>query len=173
MDFNQNYFEILGLPVSYQIDLVDLGHRFRELQKEMHPDNFASSSEHEKRLSMQWSSLINTANDTLKSPLSRAVYMMEMNGKEIDHNPVLPPAFLMEQIELREELEALEDDPQGLDKLDVFKAKVRQVTGTIEKDFGSVIGNDEERALTAVYEMQFLNRLLEAANHLEEKLLGY
>ena len=114
MDFNQNYFEIFGLPVSYEVDVKGLADRFRELQREMHPDRFAASTEHEKRLSMQWSSLINTAHDTLKAALPRAIYMMTLKGREVDHNPVLPPAFLMEQIELREELEALEDDPAGL-----------------------------------------------------------
>ncbi len=173
MDFNQNYFEIFGLPVSYEVDVKGLADRFRELQREMHPDRFAASTEHEKRLSMQWSSLINTAHDTIKAPLPRAIYMMTLKGREVDHNPVLPPAFLMEQIELREELEALEDDPAGLEKLDAFKARVREVTCGIETEFGEVVDADEDRALVAVYELQFMTRLLDAANHLEEKLLDY
>ena len=79
----------------------------------------------------------------------------------------------MEQIELREELEALEDDPAGLEKLDVFKARVREVARGIETEFGEVVDADEDRALIAVYELQFMTRLLDAANHLEEKLLDY
>lgn len=173
MDFHQNYFEIFGLPVDYAVDASALAERFRNLQKEMHPDKHAASSEHEQRLSMQWSSLINTAHDTLKAPLPRAIYMMELKGREVDHNPTLPPAFLMEQIELREELEALEGDPAAIEKLDAFKARVRGVAREIENEFGRVIDDDDERALVAVYELQFMTRLLDAANHLEEKLLDY
>ncbi len=173
MDFNQNYFEIFGLPVAFNVDLENLARRYRELQKELHPDNYASSTEHEKRLSMQWSSLVNTANETLRSPLARAIYMLELKGVDMDHNPVLPPAFLMEQIELREELEALEDDPAGLDKLDDFKARVKDVLAEFELQFEAVVDEDDERALTVVYEMQFMTKLMTSADHLEEKLLDY
>ncbi|MBT4162575.1 MAG: Fe-S protein assembly co-chaperone HscB [Gammaproteobacteria bacterium] len=173
MDFNQNYFEIFGLPVTFKLDLDGLSRRYRELQKELHPDNYASSTEHEKRLSMQWSSLVNAANETLKSPQARAIYMLELKGVDIDHNPVLPPAFLMEQIELREELESLEDDPAGLDKLDTFKVRVKDVMSGLERQFEAVVNEDDEKALTAVYEMQFMTKLMASAHHLEEKLLDY
>jgi molecular chaperone HscB len=173
VDFNQNYFEIFGLPVTFKLDLDGLSRRYRELQKELHPDNYASSTEHEKRLSMQWSSLVNAANETLKSPQARAIYMLELKGVDIDHNPVLPPAFLMEQIELREELESLEDDPAGLDKLDTFKVRVKDVMSGLERQFEAVVNEDDEKALTAVYEMQFMTKLMASAHHLEEKLLDY
>ena len=171
MDFNQNYFEIFGLPVDYQVDISALATRYRELQKEVHPDNFAASTEQEQRLAMQWSALVNTANETLKSSLSRAIYMLEMKGIEIDHNPSLPPEFLMQQIELREELEDLEEDDAGLDKLDEFKMRVNKVVSGLEQDYGA--SDDDQKSLALVYEMQFLNKLLVAANHLEEKLLDY
>ena len=63
MDFNQNYFEIFGLPIDFNVDMERLAERYRELQKELHPDRFAAGTEHEKRLSMQWSTLVNTANE--------------------------------------------------------------------------------------------------------------
>lgn len=173
MDFNQNYFEIFGLAVDYALDLDDLASRYRELQKELHPDNYVSHTEHEKRLSMQWSSLVNTANETLRAPLARAVYMLELKDIDIDHNPVLPPAFLMEQIELREELEALEDDEDGLDKLADFKSKTESVMSGLEGQFSETVDRDDEAALTVVYEMQFMAKLQASAHHLEEKLLDY
>ena len=105
MDFNQNYFEIFGLPIDFNVDSDQLAERYRELQKELHPDRFASSTDQEKRLSMQWSALVNTGRETLRAPLPRAIYMLELRGLTVDHNPRLPPEFLMQQIELREELE--------------------------------------------------------------------
>lgn len=171
MDFNQNYFEIFGLPIDYRVDTAELASRYLELQKEIHPDKFASSTEHEKRLAMQWSSLVNTANETLASPLQRAVYMLELKGLTIDHNPSLPPEFLMKQIELREELEDLEEDDAGIDKLDEFRKRVTDEIGGLEIEYGE--SSNDEKSLTLVYEMQFLNKLLIAADHLEEKLLDY
>ena len=171
MDFNQNYFEIFGLPTDFNVDIVRLAERYRELQKELHPDRFAGGTEHEKRLSLQWSALVNTANETLREPLPRAIYMLEHKGLSIDHNPNLPPEFLMRQIELREELEALEEDAAGLDKLDEFKIRLRKALADLGQKFAD--SDYDAKALTLVYEMQFFSKLLAAADLLEEKLLGY
>ena len=171
MDFNQNYFEIFGLPIDFNVDMERLAERYRELQKELHPDRFAAGTEHEKRLSMQWSTLVNTANEILQSPLSRAIYMLEQKGLTIDHNPQLPAQFLMRHIELREELETLEEDAAGLDKLDEFQGQLEQALADLEQKFAD--SEDDETSLALVYEMQFLSKLLVAADQLGEKLLDY
>lgn len=173
MNFNQNYFEIFGLPVAYDVDLGLLSDRFLELQKEVHPDRFASRTEQEKRLAMQWATLLNSANDTLKSPLKRAIYLLQLGGIELEDNPQLPPEFLMEQIELREQLEDIEESDANLDELDAFKKEVKAVIASIERTFANSVADDLLQAETLVYEMQFLNKLLVSANQLEEKLLDY
>jgi molecular chaperone HscB len=172
VDFNQNYFELIGLPVSFDIDAELLNAQYLNLQKEVHPDRFASSSEHEKRLSMQWATLINTAHATLKDPLQRAIYLLEMKDVELAHNPVLPPAFLMEQIELREALEQIEESA-SLDALDKFRKQAEEVKKKVEREFADAIESDIRQAETAVYELQFITKLLVSADHLEEKLLEY
>ena len=77
----------------------------------------------------------------------------------------------MEQIELREELEALEDGAAGLDRVDEFKKRAHWAMANLGEEFAD--SNDDEKALTVVYEMQFLSKLLVAVDQLEEKLLGY
>lgn len=171
MDFNQNYFEIFGLPIDFNVDSDQLAERYRELQKELHPDRFASSTDQEKRLSMQWSALVNTGKETLQAPLPRAIYMLELRGLTVDHNPRLPPEFLMQQIELREELEELEESSAPLDGLDKFKARLNGTLNELGATFAAT--DDDERSLRLVYEMQFLTKLLIAADQLEEKLLDY
>lgn len=173
MDFNQNYFEIFGLPVDYSVDLDLLADRFIEMQKEVHPDRFAAGTEQEKRLSMQWATMLNTANTTLKNPLARAIYLLELKGVEIAHNPTLTPAFLMEQIELREELEEIESGEGDLDRLDGFKRRVVAVMAEVEAGFGESINTNTDAARQHVYELQFLTKLLMSANEIEEKLLDY
>lgn len=108
-DFSQNYFELFGLPVVFQLDQNDLVERYRKLQRAAHPDRFANSSERERRLSIQKAAFVNQAFQQLKSPLQRARYMLELRGVQFDdaRETNVEPAFLMEQMEYREALEAI------------------------------------------------------------------
>ena len=81
MDFTSNYFEIFGLPVSYQIDLALLADRYHDMQKEFHPDRYAGKPAQEQRLAVQYASIINQAYSDLKSPLCRAQYRNMWNYK--------------------------------------------------------------------------------------------
>ena len=177
MDFKQNFYELFGLPESFEVDVALLSDRYLELQKEIHPDRFASASDQEKRLSMQWTTQANTAFETLKNPLRRAIYLLELRGVTPADNPVLPPEFLMDQIELREELEDIEasstEGEADLARLDGFNRSVKEVLVKIENEFSRSLDSNLDKAEQAVYEMQFLSKLLTAADQLEEKLLEY
>ena len=154
--------------------VFNLAPRYRELQKSIHPDKYINASATEKRLSMQWAAQLNGAFDTLKAPLPRAIYLLGLNEVTISDNPTLDPAFLMEQIELREELEEIEQMKEPLAKLDEFKDRVTQVMSTLQSSFASSYDGDElGKAEQEVYKLQFLNKLYIAADHLEEKLLDY
>lgn len=75
---NQSPYQILGYDTEHmRVDLADLEKRLFELSKKFHPDRFASKSPREVQLSHDWSSAINNAYRTLKSPLSRAKYFVE------------------------------------------------------------------------------------------------
>ena len=99
-----NYFELFGLPSQFQLDGSLLSSQFRELQKRFHPDNFASASERDRLMAVQKASEINDAYQVLKSPLSRAEYLLAENGVDIrgEQQTMSDPMFLMEQMELRE-----------------------------------------------------------------------
>jgi molecular chaperone HscB len=174
-NLGKNYFEIMGLPESFTVDLVDLSSRYHQLQQSVHPDRFVDATEHEKRLSLQWATQINAAHDTLKAGLSRAIYLLELHGVDIEHNPKIAPDFLMEQIELREHLEDIADadDSASLELLDAFKASVSARIGSLEADFAAQFDADLPAAETTVYKLQFINKLLNEAVNLEEKLLDY
>ena len=173
MDFNKNYFEIFGLPVDYAVDLELLDDRFLDLQKQVHPDRFAAGTDHEKRLAMQWATLVNTANETLRSSLPRAIYVLGLRGVELEDNPTLPPALLMDQIELREQLESIEDGEGGLKELDAFRQKMQKTIKQVQAEFKEALDEDTEKAARLVYELQFISKLMDSANRLEEKLLDY
>ena len=174
MDLARDYFDIFGIDRSFDVDRSQLDATYRELQKSVHPDRFANASDQEKRQSAQWATQINTAFDTLKKPLPRAIYLLQLADIEIETNPTLDPMFLMEQIELREELEDLEEAGGPIEALDSFKAKIRQVLDGMQQDYACAwSANDLAKAEQVVYTMQFVNKLLVAADHAEEKILDY
>ena len=108
MNLSENHFEIFGIPASFDVDLAALEERYRELQREVHPDRFAGASQAEQRVSMQLSTRVNEAYQTLKSPLERAGYLLQLQGVDpgFETNTAMPAAFLAGQMERREALEA-------------------------------------------------------------------
>src|SRR5580765_3338341 len=92
VNLNQNHFELFGLPVSFAVDTAALEARYHELQREVHPDRFAAASGAERRLSMQLATRVNEAYRTLKSPLKRAVYILQSRGvdPEFETNTAMP-----------------------------------------------------------------------------------
>jgi molecular chaperone HscB len=101
-----DYFQILGLPASYKVDPAALERAFHDRSKELHPDRFASAPAAERVAALQRSMALNEAYKALKKPVSRAEYLLGKAGLTIGGNERLDPAFLMEILELREELAA-------------------------------------------------------------------
>lgn len=116
---NQNYFELFGLPEQYALDVKQLNAAWHQVSSKVHPDRYATALPSEKRIAIQWSGIINEAYDTLKSPLSRAVYLCERNGVSIDaeNNTAMAPDFLMTQMQLREQIDEAQGDNEALKKI--------------------------------------------------------
>jgi molecular chaperone HscB len=70
-----DYFTLFGLPARYQLDTQALSLRFQDLQRQYHPDKFASGSQAEQLAAVQQSATINQAWQTLRHPLMRAEYL--------------------------------------------------------------------------------------------------
>jgi molecular chaperone HscB len=173
LDFSKNYFELFSLPVGFDLDNSKLAEHYRSLQSELHPDRYASASEQERRLSVQGASLINEAYQTLKTPLSRARYLLELRGIDLESGQNLSsdPMFLMQQIELREEMEAVQGQADPLSALDKLDAQVRDWNKQLQQEFAEAYAVDElEKAGQAVLKLQFFNRLFDEIKRLEEQL---
>ncbi|MBS3912484.1 MAG: Fe-S protein assembly co-chaperone HscB [Hydrogenophaga sp.] len=107
MNLLSNDFEIFGVPVQFALDRAALDERWKDLQREAHPDRFTTANALAQRQAMQWSVRINEAYQRLKDPLKRAAYLCELNGAPIqaENNTAMPSAFLMQQMQWREDLE--------------------------------------------------------------------
>ncbi|MFI5445496.1 Fe-S protein assembly co-chaperone HscB [Polaromonas sp. UC242_47] len=116
MNLQSNDFELFDVPVQFAQDPAALDARWKELQREAHPDKFAAQGAAAQRLAMQWSVRINEAYQRLKNPLKRAMYLCELHGAPIraETNTAMPPDFLVQQMQWREALE----DAEGLENLE-------------------------------------------------------
>ncbi len=97
-------FTLLGLPPSFEIDVGELERAYFEKSKELHPDRYASAPASERVAALSRSRALNDAYQTLKKPVARAEYLLAVHGVTIGDNERLDPTFLMEILELREEL---------------------------------------------------------------------
>ena len=175
-DFSKNYFELFGMPVGFVVDGQELAVRYRELQKVVHPDRFAAAGQQSQRLSLQGATLVNEAYATLKDPLKRAQYLLGLRGVDIGagNHTLNDPAFLMEQMELREGLADVRDSADPFARLDELR---REISGMIRAQEGLIATQLEDTtdgqlaaAAQTVQRMQFLNKLHAEAEAIEAEL---
>jgi molecular chaperone HscB len=176
LDFKKNYFELFGLPVSYVVDMDRLANRYRELQRVMHPDRYASASDYERRLSIQGATQVNQAHETLKDPIQRARYMLSLNGMDVsaDNETTKDAAFLMEQLELREELEEARGKPDPYaaisELMGGINRRINSLTGQMAVQFETGQPEQLEAAKETLRKMQFLQKLRDDAESIETEL---
>jgi molecular chaperone HscB len=123
-------FELFGLPEQFAQSGAAIDARWKELQREVHPDKFAAQGPAAQRVAMQWSVRVNEAYQRLRDPLQRAGYLCERRGAPInaESNTAMPGAFLIEQMAWREALE----EAQGEGDLEQVTADLAQArAGTL------------------------------------------
>ncbi len=124
MNLQSDDFELFGLVQRFAQERSAIDARWKELQREAHPDKFAAQGAAAQRVAMQWSVRINEAYQRLKDPMRRAAYLCELNGAPIraEDNTAMPAAFLMQQMEWRESLE----EARAMPELDALDEEVQQ-----------------------------------------------
>jgi molecular chaperone HscB len=126
----QDFFSLFGLPRSYDLALDQLESAWKRLQAVVHPDRFAGGGDAQRRMALQWSTRINEGHQTLKNPISRASYLLELHGVDLqtESNTSMPPDFLMTQMAWREALDELRDQSDDQRRAQ-DKASLRQEVG--------------------------------------------
>ncbi len=176
-ELGKDYFALFGLPRSFEIDTQDLASRYRELQRQVHPDKYAHAPEQERRLSMQMTTQINEAFQTLKDPLARGRYLLQLAGVGTDEetDTRMDPAFLVEQMELRERLAEVDEQADVsvalTDLYDEIDARVRTRVDGLRAALAEDADSARARARDLVREMQFLKKLLTEVEDRQEALL--
>lgn len=173
MSEQQNYFDMFGLKPAFAVDRAALAQRYRELQREFHPDKYAARSDREQMLAMQYAARINEAHNTLRDPVARAAYLLKLAGVEVSpEQTTADAAFLMQQMELRERLEEVRGEPDPAAALDALDNEVRGLYATEQEQYAELFaGGDLDAAKNSLLKLQFLAKLQRQVEELEEDLL--
>ena len=164
MNLQADDFQLFGLEPRFSQNRADIDARWKDLQREAHPDKFAAQGAAAQRLAMQWSVRINEAYQRLKDPLKRAAYLCELQGAPVqaENNTAMPAAFLMQQMAWRESLEDT-DSAQGLEALaDEVTAEQRRVQQTLAQLLD--VAKDPAQAVGQVRALMFIERFTQEVN---------
>jgi molecular chaperone HscB len=115
-----DYFSFLGVPRKLNLDTADLEQRFRALSRQFHPDYFYNAAASERLASLERSSYLNDAYRTLRQPIARIEYLLELEGLGVgssartgiankSETKEVPAALLEEVFALNEELDEVRD----------------------------------------------------------------
>ena len=153
-----SHFELFGLPPAFALDLSRLDAAYRGIQSQVHPDRYAQAGDAERRASMQMTTRVNEAYRTLKSPVRRAQYLLELNGVDVgfETNTAMPPEFLMQQMQIREQLEEARNAPT----LDLLRKDLQVQAEELESRIEEQIDGkrDFAAARELVRKLMFLER---------------
>ena len=173
LDFHQNHFRLFGLPEQFALDLDDLSERYLRLRQTVHPDLYATAGEREKRISLQASTQVNEAYQTLKDPLARARYLLNLltGGQGDDQETTKDMAFLMEQMELREALAEAREAPDpfaGITRVrDRLSRQSRQLIAQLATSLEPDADLDQEALRELIRKLQFVRKCEAEADALE------
>ena len=158
MNLQSNDFELFGVNRQFAQDRTFLDMRWKELQREAHPDKFSAQGNAAQRVSMQWSVRINEAYQRVKDPLKRAAYLCELAGAPINahSNTAMPTAFLMQQMQWREDL----DEAQNDITLSALREKVEAEQRTLIEQCAQQldVAHDYAAAVQSVRALMFIEK---------------
>lgn len=101
-----DYFTCFGFPRRLSIDQHKLETKFYELSRAFHPDFYQNKSGEEQTISLGNSAMLNTAYRTLRDPIQRAEYLLDLEAGSVKEIRTTPPADLFEEIlELQDTLD--------------------------------------------------------------------
>ena len=162
-NFSQNHFVLFGLTPAFQIDLNQLEKTYRDLQSQVHPDRFANQGETELRVSMQWATRVNEAYQTLKKPLNRADYLLQLNGVEAlqENNTAMPPEFLVSQMTWREAIMDAQS-AQDMNGLEQLERELKAATQVLYQQIGQLLDADKDyqAAAECLRKLKFMEKLM-------------
>jgi molecular chaperone HscB len=186
-----DHFAVLGLPRGYALDFPAAEVAYQKLSRQLHPDRFATADPRARRASLGHTVQLNEAWRTLKDPVRRAEYLLELAGVDVasdDQKPgpggdrgtrkvAVPPAFLLEILETHDDLGNARRAGDAV-KVAFLTEEMRGRAGEAMKiiaaalDTGSTQVPDQSRleeAARALIALRYYRRFLDEADAHEER----
>jgi molecular chaperone HscB len=115
----QTHFDRLGLPRRFLVDPAELERAYLARSRDVHPDYHLAGSEADLAASLEASAAVNEAYNTLRDPFARAEYLLNLEGgPSAGEQKQMPPAFLAEMLDAREQIELTRGKPDAVAKLE-------------------------------------------------------
>ena len=166
-----NYFELFDIPVQLKVDALSLHKKFIELSKKYHPDYFVSEGIEKQSESLERSASLNKAYKVFKNPDETIKYVLQLKGLlEEEEKYQLPQAFLMEMMEINEELAASQDETARANlqsSIDKIQTEIYEPVKKIIEHYQEGISSEKE--LLQVKEYYFKKKYL---NRIRQQLAG-
>jgi len=154
-----DHFQRMGLERSFDVDMDALEKAYFRMQRDLHPDRFATKTPKEKSLSQQQATSLNDAYETLKDPLDRAVYLAHLKGLDVlkeGCNALNDPVILMEAMEMREALA----EAESADEVSDLTRRAQGDIADCEKELSSAFeGTDMDHIGTLITRLKYLRKL--------------
>jgi molecular chaperone HscB len=164
-----DYFQLFDLPPAFELDAEALMARYRDLQRQFHPDRVAAGPADMQRAAVEKAADINTGFAMLKDPVQRARHLLTLAGHplNIESATVSDADFLMAQMELREQLEETEEPAQ----LEGLREEAQDWLDSLGREFAIDHREGEwAEAADTVRKMQFMSRFIEEVATKEARL---
>jgi molecular chaperone HscB len=142
-----NYFELYGIAPSFNIDATAVRKKFYELSRTHHPDFNGGGTATEQQEVLEKSAMINEAYKTLLNKDLLIKYILTSKGllqEEEKYN--LPPDFLMEVMDLNEQV--MELDKDDTTAVTALMATAKNLETELYEAIEPVMGNYSENTST-------------------------
>jgi molecular chaperone HscB len=151
-----DYFSVFNLPRKLNVDTSALESDFYRLSRELHPDRFARAPKAEQEAALEKSSQLNDAYRTLKDPIARTQYLLELEGVKLEEQSaaatqtartsgeekkqVVPPELLEEVFELNMQLQELKmgRDPETIENLNIARIRFEAMLDVLLNELKSL-----------------------------------
>lgn len=167
MQARNDHFALFDLDPDFEVNGEALASRYRELQRQYHPDRFAHDA-HEQQQALEWTTRLNEAYRVLNDPVLRAAYLLELAGQPISLlTSIADTDFLLSQLELREQLDEA-DSPEQLTSL---RLEVMEWLDSLSREFAiDYAEQDWTEARDTVRKLHFMASFLRDIKAREDRL---
>lgn len=160
-----NYFDMLGLQPSFELDIKALEKSYFDIQRAAHPDRQIGKSEQERIVAIERSMDANEAYEALKNPLTRAEHLLALKDIHVNsESDTIKPrqSLLMEMMELREHISDSQEDGRKLLEITGDIRKIAdEVTAALSEAFSA---GDHEYAAQCTIHLHYLGKAAEEAH---------